>query len=142
MASVAALFTVPYTKARKKYLDELAQGMDTTPQPATAAATAGTPSGGGGRGAGKVGTTEAGGGTRNHDAVGRRKRGPFPPGHYAASRAELEANEFPLLRPGAGGALEPPPGFVATQPSGTPSWEKYYGGLPSPPPLDSTADCS
>lgn len=125
MASVAALFTVPYTKARKKYLDELAQGMDTTPQPAaTAAATEGAPGGGGGRGAGKVGTKGAGGGTRNHDAKGQRKRGPFPPGHYAASRAELEANEFPLLRRGAGGALEPSPGFVATQPSGTPAWGK------------------
>ncbi|KAK9846542.1 hypothetical protein WJX81_006260 [Elliptochloris bilobata] len=116
-ASVAALFTVPHTKARKKYLEELANGMDFDVPKPSANPTETPPGSAAGR---KAAKEAASGGTRNHDADGRRKRGPLPPGHYAASRAQLEANEFPLLRrgPGGVGAPEVPEGFVATQPSG------------------------
>ncbi len=127
-SSVAAFFTVPFTKARKKYLDELAQGMDTAPAggAAAASATCSTLGGGGGGGGGGAHRGSAGG-TRNHDAEGRRRRGPFPPRHYAAAPAELEANEFPVLRPGAGGALEPPDGFLVTEASGTPTLHAEAG---------------
>jgi hypothetical protein len=135
-SSVAAFFTVPFTKARKKYLDELAQGMDTAPTggAAAASATCSTLGGSGGGGGGGGAHRGSAGGTRNHDAEGRRRRGPFPPRHYAATRAELEANEFPVLRPGAGGALEPPAGFLVTEASGTPTLHAVAGCGPGPGP--------
>lgn len=53
----------------------------------------------------------------------------WPAGHYAASRKALEKNEFPLLRPGAGGgAAQPPEGYVATQPSGAPAASLWVNG--------------
>ena len=56
---------------------------------------------------------------------------PFPPQHYCLSAQEMADNNYPLPSCDGGGALAPPPGFVATQPAAV-------LGLPlgeAPPPL-------
>ena len=77
---MAALFTVPLTRAHRVYLDQLSVGMaDDAPKPPDAP-------GGGAAAELKAAKAAASGGTRNHDAAGRRKRGPFPPGSASQYR--------------------------------------------------------
>lgn len=89
---------MPFGRKRKRYLDELAQGMAAGPDSKKV-----RPS------------TEA--------APEAREDTPFPPDYYRLTPRQLRERQFPeCLRSEAAGACDD--GFVRTRPSGAPQWPR------------------
>ncbi|KAK9809331.1 hypothetical protein WJX73_005933 [Symbiochloris irregularis] len=99
--SVGELFTVPLSRKRKHYLDELGQGISSKDEPPNKKA-------------------------KRSDKPEPRKTDPFPPSHYCMTRKQIAERKFPACM--RGDASEGEDDYPCTQPSGAAegdaAWER------------------
>ncbi|CAL8460741.1 g272 [Coccomyxa elongata] len=91
--TVAAIFAVPHSKKRKKYLEALEAGMDASDAAA-----------------------KDNGEAAQEQKSKKQKKLPFPPKHYIATLENLKSSEYPLPVVGPAGELACPEGYIATRP--------------------------
>ncbi|BDA41970.1 Small RNA degrading nuclease 5 [Coccomyxa sp. Obi] len=90
--TVAAIFAVPHSKKRKKYLEALKAGMDAND------------------------ASKDNGEAAQEQKSSKPKKQPFPPKHYIATLDNLKSSEYPLPVVGPTGELACPEGYIATRP--------------------------